>query len=40
MPLDDYYIGLEQAFTGFRKPGFATETTLVGDRYPDIANLK
>jgi SEC-C motif len=39
MPMDDYYVGLERAFTGFRKPDFATETTLLGDRYPDIAQL-
>ncbi len=39
MQLDDYYVGLERAFTGFRKPDFATENTLLGDRYPDIANL-
>jgi hypothetical protein len=39
MKLDDYYVGLERAFTGFRKPDFATENTLLGDRYPDIANL-
>lgn len=39
MPMDDYYVGLERAFTGFRKPDFASETTLLGDRYPDIANL-
>jgi hypothetical protein len=39
MPLEDYYVGLEQAFTGFRKPDFATEKTLLGDRYQEIANL-
>jgi hypothetical protein len=39
MPMGDYYMGLECAFTGFRKPDFATERTLLGDRYPDIANL-
>jgi hypothetical protein len=39
MPMDDYYVGLERAFTGFRKPNFASNTTLLGDRYPDIANL-
>jgi hypothetical protein len=39
MPMDDYYVGLEQAFTGFRKSNFASDTTLLGDRYPDIANL-
>jgi hypothetical protein len=39
MPMDDYYVGLERAFTGFRKPNFASETTLLGDRYPEIANL-
>jgi hypothetical protein len=39
MSMDDYYIGLERAFTGFRKPDFASETTLLGDRYPDVANL-
>lgn len=39
MPMEDYYTGLEVAFTGFRKPDFASETTLLGDRYPDIASL-
>ncbi|ULO22401.1 SEC-C domain-containing protein [Methylocystis sp. SB2] len=39
MGMEDYYAGLEIAFTAFRKPGFATETTLLGDRYPDIADL-
>jgi hypothetical protein len=39
MPMDEYYVGLERAFTGFRKPDFASETTLLGDRYPEIANL-
>ena len=39
MPLEDYYVRLEQAFTGFRKPDFATEKTLLGDRYQEIANL-
>jgi len=39
MPMDDYYVGLESAFTGFRKPDFASETTLLRDRYPEIAGL-
>jgi hypothetical protein len=39
MPLDDYYVGLEQAFTGFRKPDFSAERALLGDRYPEITNL-
>jgi hypothetical protein len=39
MPTDDYYVGLERAFTSFRKPDFASETTLLGEGYPDIANL-
>jgi hypothetical protein len=39
MPLDEYFVGLEQAFTGFRKPDFASENTLLGERYPDIAHL-
>ena len=39
MPLDDHYVSLECAFTCFRKPEFAAETTLLGSRYPDIAHL-
>ncbi len=39
MGMEDYYAGLEIAFTAFRKPDFATETTLLGDRYPDIVDL-
>jgi hypothetical protein len=39
MPMDAYYVGLERAFTAFRKPDFALGAPLLGDRYPDIANL-
>jgi hypothetical protein len=39
MPLDEYFVGLEQAFTGFRKSDFASEDTLLAERYPDIAHL-
>ena len=39
MPMDHYYVGLEQALTGFRKAHFRSNTMLLSDRYPDIANL-
>ena len=39
MPMYDPYIGLECAFTAFRKPNFASDTTMLGDSYPDIASL-
>jgi len=39
MPPDDYYIGLETAFTDYNKPGFAADMPLLGQAYPDIADL-
>ena len=39
MAPEEYYFGLETAFTGFNLPGFAAEIPLLGQAYPDIANL-
>jgi hypothetical protein len=39
MPLDELYIGLERAFTGFNKPDFAEGMPTLKEAYPDIADL-
>jgi len=39
MPPDDYYIGLETAFAGYNKPGFAADMPLLGDAYADISDV-
>lgn len=37
--LDDYYEGLEVAFTGFNMPKFAEGLPILGDAFPEIADL-
>jgi len=39
LPLDEFYIGLEIAFTGYNQPNFAADMRLLGNAYPDIADL-
>jgi hypothetical protein len=39
MAHDEFYMGLERAFTGYNKPDFAAGLPRLGDAYPDIADL-
>jgi hypothetical protein len=39
LPLDEFYIGLETAFTGYNQPNFSADMPLLGDAYPEIADL-
>jgi hypothetical protein len=39
MAPDEVYVGIERAFTGFNKPFFAEKLPLLGDAYPEIADL-
>jgi hypothetical protein len=39
MAHDEFYVGLEMAFTAYNKPDFAADMPLLGDAYPDIADL-
>jgi hypothetical protein len=39
MQLEEYYEGLETAFTGFRIPNFAEDMPLLRNSFPDIADL-
>jgi len=39
LPPTDFYVGLENVFTGYNQPNFATDLPLLGDAHPDIADL-
>lgn len=39
MAVDEIYVGVERAFTGFNKPHFAEELPMLDDAYPEIADL-
>ncbi len=39
MAHDEFYVGLEMAFTAYNKPDFSADMPLLGDAYPDIADL-
>jgi hypothetical protein len=39
MAYDDFYMGLETAFTAYNKPDFGAGMAPLSDAYPDIADL-